>query len=732
DLGSIWVGFNYDGLAIMNYRKSWFQHIRRDATGTLVDHTVRSVCVAGDGTTLFGVQRAVHRYDPHTDRLQSFVMPEHVVNGFNQVQAILYDKGQNYWIGTYGNGLNRLDAATGKFSKYDAYPSGVQQRILSLTRFGDFLWIGTPSEIIRIHPATSSSRIYKNIRAVNSFAQTNTQKLIAGSGTNGLFFYDAVADSFMPWLSSSMKYPSDYETRSLFADSQYIVWQGTSNGLNKINHKTGEITRYTRNDGIPSTDVTGIIQSPDQRLWISTTSGILRLDPGQSQFRYYYKENGLLGNEFSLSAVAMSSEGRIFFGGIQGVTWFNASDVRDYDYKPTLLITKISRFYQDVDGEIPYNSIEAQYNENVLTFEYSVLDYAFSAGIHYAYRLEGFNQTWIQTDERHATFTNLDPGEYVFRVRGTRGDGTWIDSESKVFITIHPPYWLTWWFWSLVVFCIGMVTWMGYRMRVRSLLRRKRELQTEVERQTKELYAKNIELQSLNDTKNEFLGMAAHDLRNPLGAVGNIAELMLFEMNPENPETKQTFSDLNRIIQLTERMSYLIHELLDYSAIESGKVSLAVDTIDWTVLVHEVCEMNERAASRKKIVIKKEFSDGTIVLHGDRMRLMSVLDNLVSNAIKYSFAGTEVLIRSEVANRKLRVTVYDHGQGLPEADVARAFKSFQKLSAKPTGGESSTGLGLAIIKKIIDLHAGQVWLESELHKGSTFGFSLPLERPFSD
>ncbi|HNO11932.1 MAG TPA: HAMP domain-containing sensor histidine kinase, partial [bacterium] len=277
-----------------------------------------------------------------------------------------------------------------------------------------------------------------------------------------------------------------------------------------------------------------------------------------------------------------------------------------------------------------------------------------------------------------------------------------------------------------------MVTWMGYRMRVRSLLRRKRELQTEVERQTKELYAKNIELQSLNDTKNEFLGMAAHDLRNPLGAVGNIAELMLFEMNPENPETKQTFSDLNRIIQLTERMSYLIHELLDYSAIESGKVSLAVDTIDWTVLVHEVCEMNERAASRKKIVIKKEFSDGTIVLHGDRMRLMSVLDNLVSNAIKYSFAGTEVLIRSEVANRKLRVTVYDHGQGLPEADVARAFKSFQKLSAKPTGGESSTGLGLAIIKKIIDLHAGQVWLESELHKGSTFGFSLPLERPFSD
>jgi signal transduction histidine kinase len=237
---------------------------------------------------------------------------------------------------------------------------------------------------------------------------------------------------------------------------------------------------------------------------------------------------------------------------------------------------------------------------------------------------------------------------------------------------------------------------------------------------------KRVELKKLNDRKNEFLGMAAHDLRNPLNAIGGVLDLTLSDIKDGQFNSSESEKDIENILRTVRRMSHMISELLDISAIESGKVHMDISKTNLNHIFDECEAVYIRTAARKSITLTVNKPPDLPFVMADRVRLMSVMDNLLSNAIKYTYSGGRIDVFSETKDDEVITHIKDSGQGLSEEDLKHVFTSFKKLSSRPTAGESSTGLGLAIVKKLIELHGGRIWVESQKGKGSTFSFSLPV------
>ncbi len=239
----------------------------------------------------------------------------------------------------------------------------------------------------------------------------------------------------------------------------------------------------------------------------------------------------------------------------------------------------------------------------------------------------------------------------------------------------------------------------------------------------------NAELKKLNDQKNEFLGIAAHDLRNPLGAIIGYLDLIQTDMRSGTINIPDTVADIDMVLNSARQMVSLITELLDISAIESGKVNLEIQRHNLNQVFEECERIHKKAATQKRIRLIIDKNDQLPEVMIDKSRIAEVVDNLLSNAIKYTFPDGQVRLYTELRHEEICVHVQDSGQGLNDHDLQEVFRSFKKLSARPTGGESSTGFGLAIVKKIVDLHNGRVWVESRKGSGSIFSFSLPLDSP---
>jgi signal transduction histidine kinase len=233
------------------------------------------------------------------------------------------------------------------------------------------------------------------------------------------------------------------------------------------------------------------------------------------------------------------------------------------------------------------------------------------------------------------------------------------------------------------------------------------------------------ELTVLNEKKNEYLGMAAHDLRNPLMAIVGLADLMASDIRHGHTDRDQMIDDLKKISRVGIEMGRHLTEILDISAIESGKVHLYLTDVDINELLADCVKMHERAAVAKEIHLTVNYDRHSPRLKLDPLKISSVIDNLLSNAVKYTHAGGRIRVYLENHASMISLHVEDTGQGLSEEDLKKVFTSFKRLSATPTGGESSTGLGLAIVKKIVELHGGRVSVESRPGKGSTFSVELP-------
>jgi signal transduction histidine kinase len=474
-----------------------------------------------------------------------------------------------------------------------------------------------------------------------------------------------------------------------------VLWIGTSHGLNRLNPMTGKFQRYFEQDGFPSAFVYGILRDDAGRLWLGTNHGLTRFDdrkPDGKKFKNYDVSDGLPGNEFNRKAFCRLRNGEFLFGGTRGVTRFDPRQMRDNPYVPPVVLTAFRKFGNKVsfDRDIAdVASIELKYAEDVISFEFAALNYTNAAKNQYAYMMAGFDKDWIQAgSRRYASYTHLDAGEYVFRVKASNNDGIWNDKGLSVNVSILPPFWATWWFRliSLAGVLAGVFTF--YRRRVQGL---------EKERQTQQEFSRRL-IESQESERKRVAGELHDGLGQYFLVILSRAKMMLRNRLPESmtPDVSEILTAATQGIEDVRNVAYnLTPYHLEQVGLEPSleammKRALQPSNIRWT--------FSTDAA-------EEAFPQDT------HIHIYRIVQECVNNVIKHAGAS-HVDVRLTTDQGAATISVRDDGKGFDQKGISE-------------GNRSTEGFGLRGIAGRVKLLKGTLRVDSGHGKGTTVTVTIP-------
>lgn len=671
------------------------------------------------------------------------------------------------------------------------------------------LWIGTSADTSVVYCLSADRKRCTAFTQQNTNVSTlldvqsimqDTQGRMWFAGVYGLVRFDESSPT-KAWRTyrrspTNPKSLSEDFTTCVMQTRKGEIWVATKGGgLCRYNPAMDDFTRITTREGLPHNNCYGILEDEQGYLWVSTDDGLCRFSPESGQFLRFGVGDGLQGKEFNRRAFYRSARGELFFGGTNGLNSFFPSETLTNPTVPKVIIpyyTAAGAEHVLLDGQL----IELEHDQNSITLFVAALEFTAPERNLYRWTLEGLDKHWSQpVHQTEITYNNLAPGKYTLRVQGATSNGVWNENGATLTIIVRPAWWQTWWFrFIAVVLGVAMVA-AVVKVRVRAVEQRNKHLEMVVAKRTHELRNANEQLQQaneeltaaneqiqqqmsiqqqqaaelerinkqldrfneelvknnqrlreLNAEKNEFLGIAAHDLKNPLSGIMGMAGMLEMDASTLTPAQIETFA--NAIVQSSERMLDLIKNLLDVNTIEQGGVVIHCAYHDIVPILRQLIEEYTFKAESKGIALHFMLPAGEALHHTsieqshdsllrawtDIMAATQVLDNVISNAVKYSPRGKTIWVRAFLAGtdtaKVVRVEIQDEGPGMSEEDKQKLFGKFARLSARPTGGEHSTGLGLSIAHKLMMAINGKIWCESYRdagQPGATFVLEFPCE-----
>ncbi len=474
--GDLWIGTR-DGLNFINTDKSNFTHYQAKAGDRrfLNNKVVYAILEDRQGNLWFGTEEGGLNYLDRKTGL--FTYYEH--DGKNphslsvdNIKALLEDRDGNLWIGTFQGGLNFFERKSQRFFHYQNRPddhtslAGNEVMALLLDNEGE-LWAGTFANGLDRWDKSNRRFIHlfdeigtPGYRMITALMQDRQGKIWIGSNRGRLGCWDKKKREFKHY-QLPINNIITIEIRPIFEDEAGNLWIGTTGGgLFFFNRRDETFKSFTMLEGLPSNIIYGILPDEQKHLWLSSTNGLVKFNPQTGESKTYYKENGLQSNQFWYNAFLKTRNGEMLFGGINGVTAFYPENIRENNYVPPVVITSLKIFNRPVEINGPdgilqesitaTSEITLSHQHSVFSFEFAALNYAISAQNQYAYKMEGFDKDWNLVDNRRfATYTNLNPGTYTFRVKAANNDGVWNKQGAAIRVTITPPFWQTWWFKAL-------------------------------------------------------------------------------------------------------------------------------------------------------------------------------------------------------------------------------------------------------------------------------------------
>ena len=737
------------------------------------------------------------------------------------VTAIHTDKFNNFWVGTWGGGVSRLDSITGKFVSYskldgenktDSLFTGDCNIVAIEEDINGDLWILNKFKVIDRynHKIGSfqhfdiSRQIGRPNMEITSVDKDKNDNLWIGATGAGLIKFDTKtfkSELFAPSLNKSPELDTDIPSTDVYSVHVHKsgkIWLGTAKGLSQLDPESKKFVNYSTENGLNSETVLGVISDNNGNIWLSTLNGISRLDTAANNFLNYNVDEGVVSN----AEVAYKNyDGMLFFAGVNGITVFHPDSIWRNELAPPIVFTDFKLFDKSIlfnNKILPFhvnevNDIVLDYSQNDITINFMALNFIQRNKNVYKCILEGFDKEWNYLGATNEVkYPNLNPGTYYFKVKAANNSGVWNNTERVLKISVRTPWWKTFIFRiSEITLIIGLV-FLVIRLRTIQLVYQKKELEQKVHERTREIEKQQVVLQkqakkliesnnllvfnqneierqkesitlqknSLEE-KNEileqqkeqilqqkiqaekmasqlheadvkkinFLTNISHEFRTPLSLIFSPLDKSLREFATIDKEKLHT--RLKLMYRNTLRLLRLINEFLDLSKIEAGLLKLSVGKGNISKYISGIVESYRYLAEQKNVHLSFKSEMENIKCFFDADKIEKILNNLLSNAFKFTPRGGEIHVELQVFEKnntgeteRLQISIKDNGVGIDEKFQKQIFERFFQIEAKEEQ-PSGTGIGLALTQELISIYRGNIELESKPGKGSKFIVTLP-------
>jgi ligand-binding sensor domain-containing protein/two-component sensor histidine kinase len=663
--GVVWIGTLGNGLYKASRKTKKFKQYSKIPHNviSLSNKSVWAINQTSDGSLWIGTEKGLNKMDRNTGIFKHWYYnpkkPNYLKHNF--IWSICVDQNDILWIGTDGGGLNRFNPKTGQFRYWLNNPNNMNSlssnsvSTVYLDKYG-IVWLGTRNGGLNcFHPKNETFKHWLpdenklhtlSHRNVWSIYEDRKGILWVGTYGGGINQFNKKKGAFIHWKHNpDDQYSlSNNNILSIYESKAGILWIGTMDGLNQFDQLNKKFISYKEKDGLPNNVIYGILEDDHGNLWLSTNKGISKFNPKSEQFRNYDIKDGLQSNEFNAGAYYLNSNGEMFMGGINGFNVFHPDSIKDNLYIPSLEFTDFKIFNKSV--KIKQNSpleaalshvqeINLSYRHSVFSFEFAALDYNASEKNRYAYMMEGFDQNWIYCGNRRlATYTNLDPGEYIFKVKGSNNDGIWNEQGRSVKIIISPAFWQTFWFKLVIAVVIVTIIFIIYKYRISKIL--------EIERMRTRI---------------------ASDLHDDIGST--LTRISLHsEIINSNP-------DLNKIKSSSKKIGMMSREIISIMS----DIVWAIDARNDNMkdLIDRISDFALNMLSARDI--KLNFSHNGLDPYKKipidfRQNIYFIFKEAINNIVKHSNAS-QVTIRLLNNSTQFVMKIHDNGKGFKKRSNKR-------------------------------------------------------------
>ena len=772
--GNLWVGTT-NGLARYNEKNDSFDVYKNKVydKNSLVYNDVRSIIEDREGVlwvgtysgiSIFDTESSIKYYNAGLD--DGYLLSENMVHG-------IYEDDEGYlWVGSRTKGVNIIDRENNTSKSINMENNNVIQSnsINDITGYKDFIFVATDAGVLKINKKENTIQNYnledgligenvkdifvcdKNYLWIGSTNGLNlldiendkiidmTDYVDEGSyvryvyqGQDGSYYIGFLRDGGLGIIEPNSKETKYYKNipndktsissnrvRYINEDSKGNIWIGTSYGLNKYDPKTKVFKRYTTSDGIANNTIYGVLVDDNDNIWVSTNKGISQIDTKNNTVNNLSVTDGLQGNEFNGNAAFKSKSGELFFGGINGLNAFYPEDVNSINNKSKVIFDgfKVNdKDYLDING------LKFDNNTENIKIKFFTPVYSSNKNISYEYELIGSNSSKATTKENYVIYNDLLPGKYTFKVRAVDSRGDISDSETIEFSIKYP-------FWMSPIACfiylvIAILFIINNKYKLKYLDRLVKSRTKELEEQmikNEELYNNNIKIE---ENKNKYLVNLSHELRTPLNVISSTNQLLLELSKKDNIKSDKLAYYIDISERNCNRLLNLVNNILDNTKLQSKMYTLNLKEVDIIYLVEETSlTLIDYIKSKSiELIIDPEVEEKIILC--DDYEIERCIVNLVSNAAKFTPEGGNITITIKDLDDKVMISVLDTGVGIEEKYHKTIFDRFNQVDNDESKGGS--GLGLSITSKIVELHKGEIYVESKVGEGSNFVIILPVD-----
>lgn len=680
--GLLWVGTNSKGVNVINRKNYNVKHLNKTSKDYPISDDNINDIVGIDNKIFIATKNGLNEVDKDLKTINIYNTEDGICN--NNITALFADSKKNVWIGT-ANGISVLNTNTNEIIDITDILTNhnIEDQYIKVIyedSKGNY-WVGCfiDGGLVKIDPNKRTIENYRNKKEDKTSISSNN-------------------------------------IRSIVEDKNGNLYIGTSYGLNKLNESNNTFERYSEKDGLSNNTVYGLLVDDNNNLWASTNLGISKLDTNTMTFETFNIIDGFQGNEFNGRAYYKNKSGELFFGGINGLNIFRPNDINRSRYVPTVIFDEFKvngKVYKDINNQ------EFKYNENTINISVFISNYKNTKNIQYMYKLEGVSDSWDISRSNNINYSDLAPGTYTLKIKARSYSGK-VSDESAVKFIINLPIWKS---KAAILIYLIIITIVIYRTinsvkRLDNLVKNKTlQLTKEMEKNDK-LLKKVIELEK---RKNNYFVNLSHELRTPLNVISSTEQLVT-ELNKSKDGIGK--SKLNGCMQVvrrnTNRLLNLINNIIDTAKIESGSYQLNIREHDIVYIVEEATLSLKDYIERKgiELIIDPEMEEK--IIKCDEHEIERCIVNLVSNAAKFTPEGGTIEVTIEDLDEKVKIIVKDTGIGIDKKYHDSIFNRFNQVIDQGTESKGGSGLGLTITKQIIDMHGGQISVESELGKGCKF------------